>query len=433
MRLTKYILILFSILTFSFFSIINVIVRIHGVLLPLNYIFISLALILFLLSIKRIQINYILIFYIIFLFILLFYYHLLYFSLEVTLQKFVGFSGILLAFASGWSTRLIGISIPPLANRSDFLIKIIKAFLIAAILSLYFVYDFYAGLINPNWGDGSHINTEGKYQFAGDTLAIFTIFSSWIYCSAIRKHFLNYKITAGFFDILLIFLFHILSFLAAQAFGSNKGAAIILISLIAHLACSFSFQHWEKISRKSTYPSIVWLLTNKKILFNFAFFLVIMIVGLKVISIYVDLSGRFRIFQKTYGDEFINTSLDSRLGDFGIVLLSFMESPLYGNLLSGDFHTFLSAFSSTGLLGGFLIFFGVFLNGFMSHQRSVYSLNKKTHFYMSLYGTLIFFGVFLLSLISSYFTWAPMWFVMGLLFGGVKFGGFYQFPQSGRG
>ena len=263
-------------------------------------------------------------------------------------------------------------------------------------------------------------NTENLYQRPGDFLSlIFIIYYLLVMGSILQSKKVTF-LKCIFFSLIVIS--SMLGMYLAQIFGSNN-STICIAGLLLVFCVSLFFHYLQQskllgsVQNLKTKVSIT--LTCSLVLGAFAWVILIWL-AMKTFSI--D-QGKLRIFgfSELDGSISMQSSVHSRVElwkNFHTHL--YYDSIDFGNvavdrLTTGEgtyIHSFIaSILTHLGLLGLFI--FLVYL--FFSLREGLSSLNEQNMSLMLFYG-LLFGGFFLIANLFTFFTWLPMWFLMGVLF-----------------
>ena len=121
------------------------------------------------------------------------------------------------------------------------------------------------------------------------------------------------------------------------------------------------------------------------------------------------------------------SSVDSRLSLWGNFAVQFSYNPLFGDIAvdrlttgSGTYvhSVIMSLLTHLGIIG-FILFFLYLFKSFKSildYGGNVYFNNMY-----ALYCITVFVGMFLIASLSTFFTWSPIWLLMGLIFPPIVF------------
>ncbi|WP_133121127.1 hypothetical protein [Malaciobacter halophilus] len=277
------------------------------------------------------------------------------------------------------------------------------------------------------------VDPDGMYQRAGN----FLIISSLIF-SFITMFFLivNKYIRRKTFVKLISFSIYLLSsvvlfgiMLLSQLIGSNNTLvnitglllSITVFYVLLNFVNSKKLLNSVKFNIKKIFFSRFANKLLKSIFLSIFIFIFILIFMLNIVEIDLD---KLRIFGFGSGEI---SSINSRLALWGDFTSHFNYNPIFGNmavdkLTTGEgkyVHSFIgSLFTHLGIIG-FILFFIYLFNAIkekLNYNNNLYFNNVYT-----LYSLLVLTGILGIASFGTFFTWIPIWFLMGLIFPPIEF------------
>ncbi len=277
----------------------------------------------------------------------------------------------------------------------------------------------------------------GNYQRSGDFLVIVFLVLSTLYAHVIA---LNQGLSSKMYKFLspVFFVTYLgygfLSMAIAQMIGSNK-AAVVIVGLILTLVIMCFLIFFRRVKRylacqQLSISRVVWGVVGRRIFFIVMVggaFLIIMAIALEI-----DLSST-RI--GGFGDGEIS-SITSRVNLLINFISQFAYSPIFGNMTvdalttgPGSYvHSFLiSTLTHLGIVGFILIVSYLILAYRERFKFKQYNSNRPeqclVNNILNLYSMMAFSVILLIGIVGTFFTWATIWFAMGLLIVAVRFDG----------
>jgi hypothetical protein len=311
------------------------------------------------------------------------------------------------------------------ANDSSYIST--QNILFAVFLILY-VYNIYLTLLQFTASLATDkfllLGIAGAYQRVGNFLTISFIqiaalYYNFIITNKLGKHYiisiLKIILTLGFCLCVLS-----CSFLAQVMMSNNSLVSINFIALAVLVAFLLKSVEKNKYLRVSKFSSFFIGSLAKSIFFSGVRSIVIL-GGLFLLTVWmlqIDLN-RFRIFGFGKGR---SSSLEARADLLQNFPIHFDYSPLFGNMLVDDITTgtgtYVHSFTGSILthLGivGFLIFFTYLYVAIFEKFRYPYKDPISNR--MNIFTMLLFIGFFMLASIATFFSWIPIWYVLGLAF-----------------
>lgn len=278
-------------------------------------------------------------------------------------------------------------------------------------------------------------NIDGMYQRTGSFLTMLCLITSifYIYSMVLNrkdKTFTNSLLSIG--TLLLYFSILVISTVLSQLIGSNNAFICILGLLFAVITFKIFFlMNYKQIQLSNEYiyfNSIIYGKVVLKILFSIftALFILLIMLGVFVYVMDIDLSV-LRIFG--FGKEDVG-SADSRIMAWKNFPTQFNYSPIFGHFKVGEFtsdiapsthfqhvHSFVGTILTHLGLVGFLLFSLFVFSSFK--EINVAPENKDLFFINSMlkiYIFLVFIGFFTVATYATFFSWIPLWFLLGLFF-----------------
>ena len=271
---------------------------------------------------------------------------------------------------------------------------------------------------------------EGRYQKPGNLLTVLII--------SIQVSLLNIQklsITTKLGDLLFFFV-SILAAIASQAFGSNTGFIIIAFLTINYFSIKLIIKNrfFQRLFERPMPYEMRFMIFSKsfvlttfwQVLFVITFIVIFLIIAL---GFFFEFFSLFRIFG--YGDLTSYDSISSRYQQIANFFPQFAIGTIFGNLESDSLttgsgtypHSFiLSLLTHTGLFGFTLFFlFFLFYTNRLFNLHNFISDNERK---MKIYGYYIYtmiFGLLVYSSLATFFTWPPIWFLIGITMKSFRF------------
>jgi len=280
---------------------------------------------------------------------------------------------------------------------------------------------------------------DGAYQRPGNFLVISLLILTTVYAQILALNQNLYTRTYRFFAPIFFVIYMAYAFLSmviAQMIGSNNAAVLIAgLSLVLILVCFLVLSRKMKCYMASQHLNI------RKILLG--------VIGRRLVLV-LSMSGVFLIAAVMVVASVVGIDLGlTRLGGFGSGEISsvgarlsllknfttqFQYSPVFGNMNvdtlttgTGSYvHSFLiSTLTHLGLIGFFLIVGYFILNYTECFKNMRFDINQLglllVNNIFQFYSIMAFSMILLIGIVGTFFTWATIWFAMGLLLVAVRF------------
>ena len=231
---------------------------------------------------------------------------------------------------------------------------------------------------------------------------------------------------------ILYFSYFIITTLLVQYIGSNNGFlgvfGILFFSIIYKIYLSNKYEKEQIIfsntnKSRSINESILFFIKNLGL---YSFYLLVILIIL--FMTFRSFMPPVRILHYNLNEEY--NPLDERIKTLKDNLIpQFSVNPIIGNMESDEIisgkgtyvHSFiLSMMTHIGIIGVTLFllyfFFAVF-----EYYKSLHYIKDYRLFCLKLFVFLITIYIFLMSNIASFFSWNPIWFVLGFSFPAIYF------------
>lgn len=281
---------------------------------------------------------------------------------------------------------------------------------------------------------------KGSYQRPGNFLVIsyillILLYAQFLSLKAIRS---NFKVRLASVIAHVLFLTYTLtSLFVAQIIGSNNATVLIaglgvIVITILMLLCLNSIKVFLSVKPLSFVRLIFGKLSSRLIVLSiFALAIFIFVLWVAANFLRIDLSMT-RIGGFGSGEI---SSITSRLELLNNFLIHFEYSPLWGNMnvdclttgCGSYVHSFLlSLLTHTGLIG-FILLLVYFILAYRERFRIARRFDKS-HITLefniyNLFALLFFSAILFISVVGTFFSWAVIWFSMGLFFPGIALKG----------
>lgn len=339
--------------------------------------------------------------------------------------------GIILFYFIGAMISITLNKIETLISKSKILYKIVILFfgfyLLFHIYLLINCFIVFAGQLRNDLF--LIIDLKGRYQRAGAFLTISSIILSSLYISVFlysnRYAFLSKRILLIGYSFLL-FISLLFSMIISQMIGSNNGLVSTIGLVFLNLFFVLFLSHKNKIILEKylfRFKNIVFGKLGRIIISNtlitLIFLLIILIGVIKMTGFNINV---MRIF--SYGSGEV-ASIGSRIENLSNFKLHFFYSwytILFGNMqidtitgTQGNYvHSFLGSVLTHLGITGFIIIITFFILVFKEYLKII-SVNLQDNGFR-IYKTLLFCGFFLIANVGVFFTYVPMWFLIGIIF-----------------
>ncbi|MBT1450700.1 hypothetical protein KJ365_07370 [Glaciecola sp. XM2] len=272
------------------------------------------------------------------------------------------------------------------------------------------------------------VEQDGFYQrSAAFMFMLFLLLSTWfISLFLVENKSTKFTSTVLFLAFMSLTGVAVALMLTSQLIGSNAGLVTVGAFWMVLLTHIIVYRMDKNILNKLTYLKIKSLLFSRVSLHVLAIVLLGFIFTISLLGYALDAAGidieTFRIVG--FGDGNIS-SVDSRLELLMANFLThFLYSPFFGNsmvdtLTTGPgtyVHSSISVLTHYGILGFtlFLLFLYFSYRDVTRSNSVAFKNNMTAHKGYKLYQLFAFFSVGMFGLFSSFFTWMPFWFCIGL-------------------
>ena len=296
--------------------------------------------------------------------------------------------------------------------------------------SAYFVYKAYGEFSEQLRDDIFLISgpETGLYQRPGAFLTISSLLLSFTYINLLlNAHKRNFLYKTFLFIYVCIFIVVLLSsMLFAQMIGSNSAficiGCLLVVSLIFSIFILFPKVECMLRSNVIRFKDIISRRVLKKFVFSALIGLIVFIGILILVMKSFDIEPeKLRIMN--YGNTEIG-AMDSRLELLSNFITHLDYSPItpfVGNMRVDELttgkgtyvHSFLaSILTHLGIIGVIMILLFILfsLEELFDKSSGLYKNGMK------IYKALLFFIFFIITIGATFFTWVPIWFLMGLFF-----------------
>jgi hypothetical protein len=307
----------------------------------------------------------------------------------------------------------------------------ILAFMIASLtIALLLFKDNSVGLSE---GVFAMIKGRDDYQKIGDYLSVFFILISSIFFYGWNIHVFGLNKKSRFIYITTIIVYFCISFLLmliTQMFGSNSGPMVIFaVSIYTILMLKVQTDLGMKNSGIGSKSFLI--LDEKRLFVNYALKSLPLIGALLLIMYFIavhvfDLDiSTFRIFNYGQSDDLVTNSIVARIDVLDYYAQQFSYNPIFGNMIVDKLTTgdgtyahslLLSLQSHLGIVGvGFFVLYLAYL----VDENKIARLNEGTRLEIAdnLYKKGLATLIIVLAIASAFFTWMPLWFVLGFCYG----------------
>ncbi|MBQ3643160.1 MAG: hypothetical protein II961_01055 [Candidatus Riflebacteria bacterium] len=270
------------------------------------------------------------------------------------------------------------------------------------------------------------IDNFGFYQRPGNFIIINTFLIAYCYFNIQSNNKKNYLLDFFYFS------YFIITILLIQFVGSNNGFLGVFGILFLSIVYKYFLLNENKNEQKAFVSEDKPKIINKCILSCFKKLGLISVCLFVILFLFFtafrSLMPPIRILHYNLNEEY--NPLDDRLTmlreNFSPQL---SVNPIMGNMdadniISGKgtyVHSFiLSMMTHIGIVG-LILFFLYFFSAVFEYYKSLhYSKNYKS-FYLKLFVFLITIFIFLMANIASFFSWNPIWFVLGFSFPAIYY------------
>lgn len=308
----------------------------------------------------------------------------------------------------------------PYLRRTN--VFIMMFFIVVNLTLLAWLAKYYTGMTRSDILLVS--NPEASYQRSGIYLALFSLCFFYVLFSFrgnSNKKAIEYCIVLA---ALLVFLFVIY---ISQVLGSNAGAAVGLLLIIVSM-CSLVVTRGQNKRLVAVFKNRINILKSPFIfrvsVVSLSLLIVALLSGESILLSFFGIEvDRLRMF--AYG-EGLQATFESR---FDILIenigIHFHFSPLWGHpfvdrLTTGEgtyIHSLISIWTHLGLVGClfFILLVALVTRALIFHdRRSVEKEASQSVITMLYIRLLVVSGILILALLISFFTWLPLWFVLGM-------------------
>ena len=265
------------------------------------------------------------------------------------------------------------------------------------------------------------IDKFGFYQRPGNFIIINTFLIAYCYFNIQSNNKKNYLLDIFYFS------YFIITILLIQFVGSNNGFLGVFGILFLSIVYKYFLLNENKNEQKSFVSEDKPKTINKCILSCFKKLGLISVCLFVILFLFFtafrSLMPPIRILHYNLNEEY--NPLDDRLTmlreNFSPQL---SVNPIMGNMdadniISGKgtyVHSFiLSMMTHIGIVG-VILFFLYFFSAVFEHYKSLHYAKNYKSFYLKLFVFLITIFIFLMANIASFFSWNPIWFVLGFSF-----------------
>jgi hypothetical protein len=305
--------------------------------------------------------------------------------------------------------------------------------ILTIIFSLFFI-DILFNTLSLSRSDIFLVAGGTNYQRVGSFLLI----SFFILSFFIMLAFINYKKKNIFTRfLLLIFSIYYLGLMISalwfsQLIGSNNAFVNLIVVLTSSvIIMSFIFSN-KGVFILTNYDIKYKNIFTSKIARHLYYKIFISIILISMFSVFmimywdIDID-KFRIFG--FGTEGM-TSVNSRLALWDNFYIHLDYSLPMGNMAVDTYTTGLGSYTHSLIatllthlgLFGFLLFFTYLYFAIKENMTS--NSNDYQRFMdnsIFIYSFMMFAGIFLVASVATFFTWTPLWFLMGMIFPPFKF------------
>lgn len=375
-----------------------------------------------------------------FLFLILFF---TYFIVNSTLNRPNDLKALLLATSGGIilfyilgslvSTNLLYVR-ERILNSNQFLNMFNFFYIVLCFLFLALFLDTFATLMaNVRTDLFLLADLDGMYQRPGAFLVISFFIYSFMTAFFLfvnkyaKKSRLMVLVTFVLFG--LYFLLTIGGMLLSQMIGSNNTlvnlGGLLFATTIFYIFINF-IEPENLLSRIKLNIKKIFLskLGSKLFVSIFVSLFVVLVLLVGLINFFdIDLD-QFRIFSFGSGEI---SSVSSRLALWDNFFIHFDYNPIFGNMAvdalttgKGSYvHSFIATLITHLGIVGFILFFiylFVAIKEKLKNSNNLYVNNLIT-----LYSLIVFAGIFTIASFGTFVTWAPLWFLLGLIFPPIVF------------
>ena len=272
------------------------------------------------------------------------------------------------------------------------------------------------------------LNLDGMYQRPGNFLIISFLIYSFITALFlfVNKYIKKSKFVSLISFVLFCFycLFIIGGMLLSQLIGSNNAlinlVGLMFATLVFYILINFTNSKNLLSQIKLNIKEIFLTKLSPKLFSSMAISLFILLFSFIGLTNFFNLDlSKFRIFGFGSGEI---SSISTRLSLWKNFIIHFEYNPIFGNmaveyLTTGEgtyVHSFLASLLTHLGIIGFMIFFVYLFKAIKEKLKDINNLYVDNLF--TLYSLIVFVGIFIVASFGTFVTWAPIWFLLGLVF-----------------
>ncbi len=275
-------------------------------------------------------------------------------------------------------------------------------------------------------------NLNGLYQRPGDFLIVVYLIYSFVLASLLIIKKLDKKYIVILYFIFFIYLFNgLMGMFISQMIGSNNafiniGFFLFCTTVLFILLKSINLEHFA-INYRFTFKKIFFSKRKltRYIYGSLAKSIMMLFVLLLCFIYFMDIDiYQLRIFGFGSGEI---TSISSRFHIWGNFAEHLNINPFFGNIIAeklttgeGTYiHSFIGSLLTHLGFFGLIVFFMYLIYAFKEAGSTSDKTNAEIAF--RIYSLIVFSGMFVIASLGTFFSWIPLWFILGLSFLPIKF------------